>query len=215
MKIFVEIYISTYTKSKEIRKNRTTLYDILDIKTRREHLYIQKFINHDTLCQELVLFSDKEIWSLKRNHLWLIICWQSRKYSSIIIIEQSKILIYDNFMRWEPIAQRDAFRPSYLLDMDLDKIKKRKEGVDDGCLRLSWSVSEATPPHTMAPRRPLPMGVASVQCFAGSENWTLRGRASSVSPPPPAQHSTSASIGGRTQTHSSPSPIRDRSETKS
>ena len=61
MKIFVEIYISTYTKSKEIRKNRTTLYDILDIKTRREHLYIQKFINHDTLCQELVLFSDKEI----------------------------------------------------------------------------------------------------------------------------------------------------------
>ena len=42
---------------------------------------------------------------------------------------------------------------------------------------LSWRVSDATPPQTMAPRRPLPMGSASVQWLAGPLNVTFRGLA--------------------------------------
>ncbi|KAF7811040.1 Alpha-L-fucosidase 2 [Senna tora] len=36
-------------------------------------------------------------------------------------------------------------------------------------LPLSWRISEATPPQIIAPRRPLPIGIASVQCLAGPE----------------------------------------------
>uniref|UniRef100_A0A2P2PNF7 Uncharacterized protein n=1 Tax=Rhizophora mucronata TaxID=61149 RepID=A0A2P2PNF7_RHIMU len=36
-------------------------------------------------------------------------------------------------------------------------------------------VSDATPPQTMAPRRPFPMGIASVQCFAGPLKVTFKG----------------------------------------
>ena len=42
---------------------------------------------------------------------------------------------------------------------------------------LSWRVSDATPPQTMAPRRPLPTGSASVQWLAGPLNVTFRGLA--------------------------------------
>jgi hypothetical protein len=46
-------------------------------------------------------------------------------------------------------------------------------------VRLSWSFSEATPPQTMAPRLPFPIGAASVKCSAGDENTTFSGRSSS------------------------------------
>ena len=40
---------------------------------------------------------------------------------------------------------------------------------------LSMRVSDATPPQTMAPSRPLPIGSASVQCLAGPLNVIFRG----------------------------------------
>ena len=71
-------------------------------------------------------------------------------------------------------------------------------------LRLSWSLSDSTPPHTMAPRRPFPIGAASVKYVAGDANTTFRGRASSSAGHPAAAAAASASTGRRTQTHSAP-----------
>lgn len=68
------------------------------------------------------------------------------------------------------------------------------------CLPLSWRVSSLTPPHTIAPRRPFPMGIASVQCFAGPENVSFKGLELSVSTK--LGFHRSLSVGGRTITQS-------------
>lgn len=56
----------------------------------------------------------------------------------------------------------------------------------------------------MAPRRPFPIGAASVKYFAGEPKTTLSGRASSSAGHPAAAATASASDGRRTQTHSAP-----------
>ena len=68
-------------------------------------------------------------------------------------------------------------------------------------LPLSWRVSCLTPPHTIAPSLPFPMGTASVQCFAGPENVSFKGLELSVVSTKLGFHK-SFSVGGPTRTHS-------------
>ena len=88
--------------------------------------------------------------------------------------------------------------------------------LNKGLLPLSWSVSDATPPQTIAPRRPLPMGRASVQCLAGPKNLTLSGSEEppSSSPPPHPGLQHSISVGGLTRTHSPSSILETTKENK-
>lgn len=71
-------------------------------------------------------------------------------------------LLHDDCSIWTPNLTRWA---------------NRKCGFGYIVVPLSWRVSDATPPQTMAPRRPLPMGSASVQWLAGPLNVTFRGLA--------------------------------------
>jgi hypothetical protein len=86
----------------------------------------------------------------------------------------------------------------------------KRGGVGEGhqgsdSLRLSWSLSDSTPPHTMAPRRPFPIGAASVKYLAGDANTTFSGRASWSAVGHPTAEATASASGGRlTQTHSVP-----------
>lgn len=61
------------------------------------------------------------------------------------------------------------------LKHNLIKFLKKGKGKCNFTLPLSWISSEATPPQTMAPKRPLPMGRASVQYLAGSLKMTFSG----------------------------------------
>ena len=59
---------------------------------------------------------------------------------------------------------------------------------------LSWMRSVVTPPKTMAPRRPLPMGVASFQFFAGCLCQTVKSPAIAVAIAPVSHKTNSRPI---------------------